>query len=140
MDMWQHATVSGGVSVGIYAFTGDIKAAAAFSLTGVFVDLDHFADYWREEGFNFNLPRFFAHFSTPCQDKLLLFMHGWEHIVLAAAACALAGFPTWAMAGTAGWLLHLILDQIFNRFRPLGYSILYRARVGFIAKKIFYGE
>jgi hypothetical protein len=140
MDMWQHATVSGAVSAGIYYFTKDVKAAAAFSLTGVFIDLDHFADYWREKGFNLDIPRFFHHFTTPHQDKLLIFMHAWELIVLAAVVTACLGFPSWGVAGTAGWLLHMVLDQHFNRFRPFGYSFIYRVKVGFVAKKIFYRD
>lgn len=137
MDMWQHASISGAVSAGIYYFTSDARAAAAFSATGVLVDLDHWVDYWRETGFNLRVLKFFKYFSQHRSRQLVIFMHGWEQVACAGIVTALAGFPSWAVAGTLGWLGHLVLDQIFNTFRPWGYFFFYRLRKGFDADKIF---
>lgn len=135
MELWQHTLISAAGSGAIFAATGDVPAAAAFSLTGIFVDLDHFPDYWRDTGFNLKLKPFFAHFDRRAPDTLWLVFHGWEWPVLGMLAGAALGWPSWLLGGTAGWTLHLGLDQVFNHFQPLGYSFLYRASHHFESRK-----
>jgi hypothetical protein len=131
MDLWQHALISSAGSGIIYAVTGDLAASAAFSLTGIFVDLDHLADYWRDTGFNLRVRSFFAHFDRKAPPRLWIFCHGWEWPFLGMVLFLSRFHQPWLAAGTAGWFLHLSLDQYFNHFKPLGYSLVYRASRGF---------
>ncbi len=136
MDLWQHASISAAVAVGLYLATRDAAAAGAFAVAGTLVDCDHLVDYWREAGLNLDLRRFWSHFEGGHPVHLWLLGHAWEWVLLGGAAWALCGGPFWALAGLAGLLLHLALDQAGNGFEPLGYSILYRAWVGFDARRI----
>ena len=135
MELWQHTVISAAGSGAIYAVTGSLPAAAAFSATGIFVDLDHIPDYWRDHGFNLNLKPFFAHFDRKAPETLWLVLHGWEWPIAGLILGSKLGWPAWLLGAVGGWLLHLSLDQIFNRFQPMGYWFWYRARAGFESRK-----
>jgi hypothetical protein len=136
VDLWQHASISIAAAAGLYFVSHDAAAATAFAVAGTLVDCDHLIDYWREAGLNLDLKRFWGHFEGGHPVHLWLLGHAWEWVLLGAAAWALGRGPAWILAGLAGLLLHLILDQAVNGFEPLGYSILYRAWVGFEAHRI----
>lgn len=136
MDLWQHASISAAAAAGLYLATHDLTAAAALALAGTLVDCDHLVDYWREAGLNLDLRRFWGHFEGGHPVQLWLLGHAWEWVLLGAAAWRIWGGPAWVLAGLAGLLLHLVLDQWVNGFEPLGYSMLYRAWVGFDARRI----
>lgn len=137
MDFSEHVVISAAGSAAILAGGGGWESAAAFSLCGVFIDLDHFADYWRETGFNLDIPRFMKYFSGRKAKKLLLFMHGWELPSLVIAVSLALGLPTWVFWGTAGWLVHLLLDQRYNYLHPLAYFWAFRLKHGFDAEKFY---
>jgi hypothetical protein len=137
MDFSEHLIISGAGSAAILAGGGGWPAALAFSATGVFIDLDHFADYWRETGFNLDLGRFMPYFGKREPEKLILFMHGWEPPLILALAWALFGWPAWAAWALAGWLLHLLLDHRFNRLSRFAYFFSYRLKHGFQAEKLY---
>jgi hypothetical protein len=136
MDLWQHAVISAAGSGAWYWATGDPVAAAAFSATGIFVDLDHWPDYWRDRGARFHLQEFWDHFGRNRPPKLWLVGHGWEWVPALALLAWWSG-ARWLWGAAAGLLLHLILDQAVNGFRTFGYSILYRASVGWDSDRIF---
>lgn len=92
------------------ALGGGRRLRAAW-ISGFLIDVDHFVDYVTG-------PR-----------RIILPLHGWELLLLAGAidrAMRLGG----ALVGS--YLLHLILDQIWNKKRsPLAYFLTYRASRGF---------
>jgi hypothetical protein len=137
MDLWQHAAVSTTVAAALGAATGEWTAAAGFCVTGIFVDFDHFVDYWRDEGVNVDIGRFYNHFRDGSPHRLWLIGHAWEHVAVMGILAWLGPAPPWLWGAAAGLLVHLLLDQAVNKFKPLGYSILFRASVAFDARRIF---
>jgi hypothetical protein len=134
MDMHEHLLLSTCGGAALYLASGDAAAAGAFWAAGWLIDCDHLLDYWRDDGFNLNLPRFFAYFPGRGPTYLLLALHGWEWpLTLGAVAWAVSA-PLWVGALAAGWLVHLGLDQRFNfRQKPLCYFFAYRWSHGFRA-------
>lgn len=134
MDFSEHVVISAAGSAAILAGGGDLASAAAFSAFGIFIDLDHFLDYWRETGFNLDIPRFMSYFSERKVKRMVLFMHGWECCALYTLALlffhAGAAWPFW---GSLGWFMHLLLDQRFNYLQGPSYFFIYRLRHNFDA-------
>ncbi len=131
--------ISAAGSAAIAVGGGGWESALAFSIAGVFVDLDHFLDYWRETGLNLDLRRFFSYFSSGHPSKLYLILHAWEWCGLAFAAWALLQGPAWVCWGLLGWFQHLLLDQRFNRLHAMSYFFFFRARHRFHSR-ILYGK
>ena len=105
-------------------------------MAGVFIDLDHLVDYWRETGLNADVPRFMGYFDQRHPKHLWLPLHAWEWCGAAAAACASLQAPAWAWGACLGWFFHLCLDQQFNRLHPWSYSFFFRMKLGFEAKPL----
>lgn len=138
MDFSEHVLISGAGSAAILAGGGGWESAAAFSATGIFIDLDHLADYWRETGMNSDVPRFMNYFSTRQPQHLLLFLHCWELPALALAIAAARGWqPAWIVWGIIGWFLHLALDQKYNHLHRFSYFFFFRLRHGFKSEAFF---
>lgn len=137
MDFTEHVALSAAASAALYLASGDPWAAAAFSVAGVLVDADHVLDYWRETGFNLRRRAFLDFFAVGRPHKLLIPLHGWEWPLALAVVGAAVGAPAWVFAASAGWLLHLGLDQRYNPLGPLSYLFFYRWSVGFEGEAVF---
>ncbi len=109
----------------MWAATGSPGAVAASVATGVLVDADHVIDFY-----NFYVRK--------DRSRLLLLGHGWEYTALGFAAyLSIWGHP-WMLAAVLGHLGHLIADHLWNRpAHLLGYSIVYRASIGFRRQRVF---
>lgn len=130
-----HALATAPVAAFTYRRWGLI-AAIGVTATGVFVDLDHLADYlWvRLRGRR-------SHFLAP--------LHAWELVavwgLLALWLRRRRVDLLWAqhlLGGLMGGLvLHLVQDVLTNRPRHAGvYAILYRLRHGFDRDRIGWGR
>ena len=119
------------------AATGDWRNAAAYFAWGVLIDLDHLADYWREDGFNTNVKRFLGFFDARLPKRQWLFLHGWEWVALAFVAALSPQAPSWWVWAAQGWLTHLILDQFSNGLKPYAYFFYFRAKHGFVSKELY---
>jgi hypothetical protein len=137
LDFTEHVIISSAGSAALLAGGAGWESATAFGVAGVFIDLDHFLDFWRETRDYLNLPRFMGYFSKQGPKKLVLFMHSWEAVGLFLGWAFFSGAPAWLLWAGLGWLQHLLLDDRFNRLHPWAYSFLYRASHGFAAKKIY---
>jgi|SRR5665213_418615 len=141
MVLRDHCSLSLCGSSAIYLVTADVSAAFAFWVAGTLIDLDHLNDYWRDDGFNLNLRRFFGYFSRRGPRYLLLAFHGWEWPLCLLALAWGASEPLWLWCFAAGWLSHLILDQRFNRRqKSLGYFFAFRWSRGFKASEFYDGS
>lgn len=140
MDFSEHLALSLPVSAGIYMATGDPYAATAWTATGVFIDLDHVPDYWRETGINFDHGRFMSYFPNGEAKHLLLLLHAWEWPTALLAAGLAGGAPLWVLAAALGWLAHLVQDELYNGLKPYSYFFFYRWRTGFSVSAIYYDK
>lgn len=137
MDFNEHLALSLPVSAGLYLATGDPWAAAAYTVTGVLIDLDHLADYWRETGINLDHGRFMSYFPDRGPQHLLLFLHAWEWPATWWTIALATGAPLWALAAGAGWMAHLVQDQLYNEMAPFSYFFAYRWRTAFSAAALY---
>jgi hypothetical protein len=137
MDLSQHTVLSAAGSGLIYWGTRDIQAAAAFGLTGIFIDLDHLADYLYETGFNTDLKRFMKYHSSRGPRHLWLWLHSWEAVLVCLLAAWLAQGNQLLLFGGLGWLFHMLIDQFSNRLHPLAYFLWFRVQNKFIPEKIY---
>jgi hypothetical protein len=137
MDFSQHVAVSAPLGAAAALGTGDPAIGVAFFLSGVFIDLDHLPDFWREQGFTLSIGRLNRHFGGPDPVHLWLPLHAWEWPGLLLAACWGLALPRWAWAAGAGWLFHLILDERYNELFPWAYWFMGRLNSGFRARSLF---
>jgi hypothetical protein len=138
VDLNEHALLSACGAACLWAATGDRTAAVAFWAAGTLIDTDHLLDYWRDDGFNLNLPRFFRYFPERGPRYLFLAFHGWEWPILLAGAAGVTRAPLWIWAVAAAWLVHLGLDQRYNfRQMPACYFFAYRWSRGFLAADFY---
>jgi hypothetical protein len=140
MVLREHASLSLCGAAALYLASGDGAAAAAFWVAGTLIDFDHLVDYWRDDGFNLDLPRFFGYFHKRYPKFLLLALHGWEWPLGLMAAARGAHAPLWVWSLAAGWFSHLILDQRFNLHqKSLAYFFAYRWSRAFRASDFYDG-
>ncbi len=123
----------------VAAFVGAI-------LGGIFIDLDHFIDYFLAFSFpSFNLEHFTGGAYGMQNGHLFYFFHGWEYVVI----LFIVGIYIWKKVGLRSFffamglsmLFHLMLDVNINEgmtFRS--YSITYRALHHFRLEEIITPE
>lgn len=107
--------------------------------SGVDVDFDHFIDYYLALGFHWNWEHFKVGYQFLKSDKLYIFFHGWEYIIV----FLIAGFIFRAkpvksvfFALALGLAFHLSADVVIDGLSPRSYSIIFRARNNFDIEKM----
>ncbi|MBF8266974.1 MAG: hypothetical protein HW388_482 [Dehalococcoidia bacterium] len=113
-----HAAVSLALGGGTYLVTGSPGSVGVALLTGVLVDLDH-------------LPDFYRWFILDQSNRIWLLLHSYELLIPAILLSYATDWNPLALAGTLGFLVHLLCDQWANGVRPLTYFFTYRALKGF---------
>lgn len=100
-------------------------------LVGIFIDIDHWFDYFAYFGLKINLSDFFnvASYVIPA-GKIYVLLHGWEFVI-----------PLWLIGRWLGekfkirglewavglsYLGHLLWDNFSFSHHPLAYSFIYR--------------
>ena len=112
-------------------------AGITCTIVGVFVDIDHFLDFWLTCGFSLNLKRFldFSYYGT--SRRFLVIFHAYEYIPV---CLWLATFPEIRYFGwglTSGYVLHLLCDQVGNRgLHRYTYFLSYRLVQRFEFRKL----
>jgi hypothetical protein len=117
-----HVALSSAVGVATWASTGEVVAIPAALIAGVLPDVDHLLDYylWWIKGER----RF-----------LILFLHGWEYLLLGAVIYLLWVDNIWMLATVLGYASQIGADQLFNRPQWHTYLISVRASRCFKSKK-----
>jgi hypothetical protein len=104
--------------------------AAVSFLAGVFIDLDHLIDYWRECPGRIEPSHFFAICNEVRLKKVWLWLHSLE--LLPVLGLVLWCTRSWLVAGVLlGFAQHLLLDAAGNPGRPAAYLLFYRMRKKF---------
>ena len=100
--------------------------AVASLITGIFIDLDHIADVVREHGWSTKIKEFFYICNNAQFERVVLFCHGWEWLLLWSIAAWLTDWNHWITGAVIGIGHHLVLDTFHNSSNPYSYSLLWR--------------
>ena len=122
LDLLTHFGVTLGLAWFFYMLTGGWSWPALAVLGGVFIDLDHFIDYFGYFGWKFDLKAFFEH-GYMASGKVYVFFHSWELVVI-----------LWTFSLVLPWAipLHLLIDVLFAQHsKPEFMSLIYRASKNF---------
>lgn len=140
MRPFKHLVVSTISGVAVYSLTGSLSSGIACFLTGCLVDIDHFYDYVKVNGWDFSIKRFCKHFveiypSLP-SGKFYFFFHAYELAIILIMTCFLSKLNLILSFATLGYIVHLLCDQFANRSSPFAYFLTYRATKGFDKRSI----
>jgi len=137
MKLAAHITISFSVSAVLYfIFRSNLLALSSF-LFGIFIDLDHFFEYFSEYGFNVNVKRFFQAAENYSVKKTFLFLHSWEIFLVFSLIVFILPANNILFGIVVSYAFHLIFDQVGNLSRPLSYSLIYRWKEGFLTENIW---
>ncbi len=127
-----HLMISTGGATIVYQTTGSWPDAAAFFAVGFLLDVDHIVDYaahWGVKRGTLNLLKWRMLGGTP---RVFIPLHGYEYLV-AMVGLALLSASTLLWCAALAYIIHLALDELFNRPRNFQYSLAHRAWHGFRA-------
>lgn len=137
-----HLIAAGAIGIPLYYTTGSLEFSAGFALSMMTIDLDHLADhcFFSKRPLKFDkllIPGYPASYS-----RIVFALHSYEFVLMASAAAFwIASKLFWGII--AGWIAHLLLDEIFNRLpynnrkiNPLFYFFTFRLAKGFRVDKI----
>jgi len=138
MKLHHHSLLSLASSGAVYLFSSSLSAALACFLAGIFIDLDHFLEYFYYFGLrNFSLKKFFRAADEHIYRKFFLFLHSYElALVFWVLSLAVIRRP-WAWGFCLGFTLHIIADHIYNPCLPSTYLLSFRLRHRFEGERIF---
>lgn len=139
MKVREHALVSLIGAGVLYKLTDSLGVSLWVFIMGVFIDIDHYIDYVRENGISFNPKKVYL----ACEEghiyfkKFILFLHSYELILVLWLAIFMLDLGiVWKYAALS-FSLHLLLDQMANPVVPFAYFFSFRAVNSFATKKIF---
>ena len=126
MKVQYHIATSTIVSGILYLLFKSWSMAASALLAGIFIDLDHLIDYFREHGWSLNIKRFFRT-CNDCQfDRVILVLHGWEWLLLFFIISWGSDWNPWITGVLIGLSHHMILDSISSCSSLKSYSLFWR--------------
>ena len=137
MKLTSHIVVSFSVSVFLYAMFRSYVLAAASFIFGIFIDLDHFFEYFSEYGLNLNIKKFFQVAEDYGFKKTFLFLHSWEIFLIFSTVVFISSVNEILFGIFVAYAFHLIFDQFGNLSKPLTYSFIYRWKNDFLTEKIW---
>ena len=135
MTPGRHALVAGLTAWSCAELWGPGPGVAAFA-AGTVIDLDHLLDWKLNRMGRFTLRRFVdacVRFELP---RFYLLAHALEWIVPCIAWALLGDTPPVVRAAGLGLLGHILMDLCGNGVSPLAYSLIWRWRRGFEARRL----
>ncbi|HLG30514.1 MAG TPA: hypothetical protein VI387_09915 [Candidatus Brocadiales bacterium] len=140
MRPFKHFVVSTVSGVAVYSLTGSLSPSIACFLTGWVIDVDHFYDYVKNNGWDFSVKRFVEYFEkshpVPLGTHLYFFFHAHEFAIILILICFLSKLNLTLSFATLGYITHLLFDQFTNRVFPFAYFLTYRIAKGFDKRSI----
>jgi hypothetical protein len=137
MKLHHHVAFSTTISVFLFLVFKSWYLSVTCLLSGILIDLDHFIDYYREQGINLDIKNFFTICENAQFERVFLVLHGWEWILLCAAAGWVSGWNPLVTGVAIGLGQHLILDAFYNSTSVRTYSIIWRWSKGFVFDSTF---
>ena len=126
MKIRSHVISSGIISYILFLTTNSLSSAIASFLAGVFIDLDHFLDYYLNCGFSCNLKEIYGVLAKHKIAKIYVLLHSYELLSLFWVCIFLIPLSGIYMAMAIGFTQHIFFDQIFNPITSKGYFLSYR--------------
>jgi hypothetical protein len=111
-------------------------------LGGFLVDFDHFIDYFLAFGWHFNFYWFSKGFEFLKSDRIYLFFHAWEYVIILIIAVIIlkkrfSKTRLFLFSIALGLLFHLTGDVIMNEGMKLqSYSLIYRIKNNFKTEQL----
>ena len=136
MTLKEHLISAAPLSLGVGLVSGSVLAGAAAGLSAFLIDVDHALDYLLSNGRFQSLGHMFDYCYSGKIRRNYLLLHGYELWLLGLLVLPRLIGPELALGVLSGWLLHLLLDQLFNPAHPLAYFFFYRLGVGFARERI----
>ena len=131
--------VLSGLLFGIY-FKRPWLGVIAGICSGFLIDLDHVLEYFLVFGPRFDIFLFFNGRQFLASDQIRIFFHAWEYIPLLLLLAYFFRKKTvvlaFILAFTFAGAIHLVSDCLINYYPPRNYSIIYRAKKGFLTEKL----
>ena len=137
MKLHHHVAFSATISLFLYMIFKSWYLSMACLLSGIFIDLDHFIDYFREQGINLDIKNFFRICENGQFDRVMLIFHGWEWVLLCSVIGWSSGWTPLVTGVVIGLGHHMILDALYNGTSIRTYSIIWRWSKGFEFDTIF---
>lgn len=133
LDLAIHFLVAAIFSCLIYSKSGRISYVAAFLMGSIFIDLDHFIDYFLFFRNKFRISDFFS-CTYLNSGKVYVFFHSWE-INAVVFAFSLIFNSTFLLMLSFGLFAHLIVDN-FSKKNKLYCLLVYRSMKKFDIKTL----
>ncbi len=137
MKLHHHTAFSLAASGTLYLLTKSWGLAIASFIAGIFIDLDHFIDYFREHGINLDIKKFFRICKNAQFNKIILLFHGWEWLIVICTIAWCSGWDPLMTGIVIGLSHHMILDIFYNSKNLRAYSIIWRWSKGFEFDTVF---
>jgi membrane-bound metal-dependent hydrolase YbcI (DUF457 family) len=126
MQLRHHIAASTLAATAVYAVSDSAAMAVVTLLSGILVDCDHVIDYLVLHRPPHSMKDMFEKFYASRLTHVLVVLHSWELLAIIACAALATGWHPVLTGLFIGLGHHLLLDQIFNNVRPLGYFLSYR--------------
>jgi hypothetical protein len=137
MRIQYHAAASVTISGILYLLFKSWGLSLSCCLSGIFIDIDHVIDYFREKGWTLSIREFFRAFHECQFERIVLLCHGWEWIVLCGIASWLTDWNPWITGTFLGISQHIVIDAATNSSDVKPYSLLWRWKNNFHFDTIF---
>ena len=138
-----HIIFTAPAAVSLYGMTGSWLGVIGIFISGIFIDIDHFLDYWYDRGMNLNIAKFFEYANTGASSRFFIISHSYELLPLLFMGTRLLSLHYLFVGLIAGMVIHLILDyiNILVNFKYkwqsfIIFSFIFRALAGFRRDKI----
>ena len=145
MSPIKHTVISGVLSLGFFALTKSWTGTLACFLSGIFIDIDHFFDFWIvKKRFKCGYDDLMTYGIREKAGIVFLIFHSYELLAALWFAIYLYDLNAVWLGIAWGTTVHLLADQMSNPLRPPGYFFFYRMKYGFakehLLKKEFYQQ
>lgn len=140
LDLLAHTCCSLFIGIIFWKLFGEQKKQSLFFclffafLNGLFIDVDHFFDYFHAYGFVWNMQDFFAAKYFAQTGYNFVFFHGFEYVMLLAFSAYFIknkNAKLYLIILATSLFIHLMIDIFVAGVMPHEYFILYRLAHGF---------
>ena len=133
-----HAIFSCIIGLFVWYYFKSAGAAIVSFLTGIFIDLDHFFDYYANKHFTLSLKKVYDASCDDSFDKFYLLLNSYELVIALWVLIAAFSLGIFWKAVAIGFTQHMILDQLTNPLTVPGYFLIYRIMKGFKKESVTY--